>query len=420
MVLVAGAALVALGAASCARAPTSAAPPVAPAATASAPIGAPSPTPSASAQVASLTGAAGQPLWSRPGQRDDRTVPVGDAVAVLEGLTPTGSPSATPAARPTGRAATPRRLVVLAAATGKVRANHRAAGGLVRAQPYRGRPAAVIGVEGRSGGIDQAYDRTGRQVWKSPSADVGLFGDQGEYALRTGYRRPATGSNLVKVQQLMTLAGKQITSVGELESTKGAIALLHDDAMVVARGQGFTVVTVARSPRTLWSSTQVAAAGFGAPQPIAVLDGKLLVQWADAQRRHQLSLHDLTTGKAVWRSETMPGGVTPGAVVLDSGNHVAVAGSDGTGPTLGIDVQTGKIRWRLAGERNFRPVAAWHGRVYGASGETALAVDVLTGRATTLGTYVEVAGVTTDGVLVLHGPTGPATGSVWAYRPPTS
>ena len=150
-----------------------------------------------------------------------------------------------------------------------------------------------------------------------------------------------------------------------------------------------------------------------------MLGDRLLVQWNGATS-HLLALYDLASGRQAWRSESLTGQVTPGAVVEDADSHVAVVGSDGTGPTLGVDVRTGKIVWRIAGGQNVRPVAGGHGRVYGANGDTALAVDARTGRITTLGTHVEIVGLTSDGVLVLRGATSPVTGRIWAFQPPST
>lgn len=425
---------------SCASPPSRVAPPIAPAGTpsSSAPPSPSSPAPSASVPVAALTGAAGRPLWTRDGTPTDRAVTAGDAVVALERPAPpsatlvpapTGAtpPPATPT--PSGAATAPYRLVVLDAANGKARATHRLRGGDGRTAPpgpltakaYRGAPVAALtrpdpSASGSS--IEEAYDPAGRRVWKSPRDGLRLFGDEGGYATADGYTKPPIGGPLTPIRQLLTLGGADIVTFGP--ATDEQVAFVHGGVAVVTRGSGFRVVTVARRPRTLWSSSRAAPDGFGRATPIFVLGDRLLVEWDDANSRHLLGLYDLATGRQRWRSASLPGAVTQGAVVADADSHIAVMGSDGAGPTLGVDVRTGRLAWRIASRQNVRPVAGARGRVYGMSGDTALAIDARTGRTTTLGTHVEIVGLTADGVLVLHGATGPISGRIWALRPPAT
>jgi hypothetical protein len=431
-----GAALCAL-CLSCARQPTSVAPPIAPAGT-SAPISAPrsAPTPSPSAPVASLTAAAGRPLWTRDGQASDRAVTAGDAVVALEAATPPTA-SLTPAptaptgapvsATPSPTAATTRyRLVVLAAASGAVRATHRLGGGDGRTPPpgplsakaYRRAPVAALSLpdpSAPSATIEEAYGPAGRRVWRSPRDGLRLFGDEGEYTTSDGYTKPEIGGPLTPIQQLKTLTGAEIATFGPANGEQ--VTFVHGGAAVVTRGRGFRVATVTGNRRTLWSSSQAAPHGYTSATPVSVLGDRLLVQWADTAAHHLLALYDLATGEQAWRSQTLPGAVTQGGVVEDVDSHIAVIGSDGTGPTLGVNARTGKILWSIASRQNVRPVAGAHGRVYGASGDTALAIDARTGRITTLGTHVEIIGLAGDGVLVLRGATSPVAGRIWALRP---
>jgi hypothetical protein len=428
---------------SCARPPASVAPPVAPAAT-SAPADAPRPAaaPNPPVPVASLAAAAGRPLWSRDGLPADRAVTAGDAVVAVEGSPATPSPAApaTPAtpspaapagSSPPGVAAAPAAgaaarppylLVVLDAASGRVRVTHRLGGaaGPPPGQPaqksYRGAPVATVPIAAPSAAgatNEEAYNAAGRRVWKSPSGGLALFGDEGEYTT-TGYAPPPAGSPPVPVHELKSLTGAGITAFGPVNGEQ--VRFVHGGAAVVTRGRVFRVATVARRPRTLWSSSQAVPHGFTGATPVAVLGDRLLVQWDNAASR-LLALYDLTGGRQVWRGESLRGQATPGAVAADADSHVAVIGSDGTGPALGIDVRTGKIVWRSADRQSIRPVAAAHGRVYGASGDTALVIDARTGRITTLGSHVEFVGLTGAGILVLRGAVGPATGRIWALRP---
>jgi outer membrane protein assembly factor BamB len=408
------AAVLAAASAGCARRGNSVAPPIAPSGTSAQSSPPASPTASASPQpIASLTGAAGRLLWSRPGLSIDRAVAVGDAVAVAEGLSPT--PSAVPT--PGTSAAMPFRLVALDADTGRVRATQRLGNGAavgsiqLKEKTYRGKPVAAS----TAYSIEEAYDPAGKRVWRAPKNGLELYGDEGEYTLAT--TGPRTGGPTAHGGRLATLTGKEITGFGPGERNEGQLLFVHDDTAVVALEREVRVTTIAARPRTLWSSTRVAPTGLTAAEAIAVVDGRLLLQWTDADDHRRLTLHDLEKGTTAWRAASLPGGVTQGAVVLDADTHIAVIGSDGTGPTLGIDVRTGKISWRLSGQQNFRPVAASKGRVYGASGDSAVALDARTGKAVTLGTHVDVAGVAADGVVVLQGATSPTAGRVWAFRP---
>jgi hypothetical protein len=445
-----GAAVAVLGALclSCARHPTSVAPPIAPAGTQSAAAAPPSsPAPSASVPLASLTSAAGRPVWSRDEVPGAGAVTTGDAVVALEAATsppptaslpptgslppaPTGSTGSPPAAGAPSAPSPPGatyHLVVLDGANGKVRATHRLGGagrtppGRLTAKTYRRAPVATVSVPGPSASsstIEAAYDSAGRRVWRSPHDGLELFGDEGEYTTAGGYTKPPIGGPLTPVQELKTLSGADLVTFGP--SSGEQVTFVHGGAAVVTRGQGFRVATATRHPRTLWPSSRAAPHGFTGATPIAVLGDRLLVQWADASSHHLLALYDLKDGRQEWRSETLAGQVTAGAVVEDADSHVAVIGSDGTGPALGLDMRTGKIEWRVTGRQNVRPVAAAHGRVYGASGDSALVLDVRTGRVTTLGTHVEVVGLTSKGVLVLRGAMSAAAARIWALRPPAT
>lgn len=420
--------------AGCARHAGSVAPPTVPATAPTARVAtsvSPAPSPSGP-PIAALTGAAGDPLWSRPGRPADRAVTVGDAVVVVEGAPPAGGPTgAAPAGRPTStapggqQASVPLRLVTLTAANGRERVAHRLGDGRpgsvpLRAKTFRRDPVAVSAAAARTE-TEVAYDTAGRKVWTAPEEHAGLTGDEGEYLLQVRTKAPPAGGPAVNHQRLMTLTGTRIVDYGPYEDHKGDVFFVHDDAAVVkVQGSDVRIATVAARPRTLWSTAKVKPDGFDNAEPVAVIGDDLLVQWTDEARHYLLSLHDYATGELVWRTESLPGGVTRGAVVPDRTSGIAVLGSDGTGPTLGVEIRTGKIRWRLSGDRNFRPVAAWRGRVYGASGDTALVVDARTGQATILGTHVEISGVTSDGVLILRGATGQTTAILWAFKPPRS
>jgi hypothetical protein len=336
------------------------------------------------------------------------------------------APAGSATAPPTTGAATGYRLVVLAAANGAVRTTHRIDGGDGRIPPpgplsakaYRRAPVAALSRPDPSAAgatIEEAYSPAGRRVWRSPRGGLQLFGDEGEYTTPDGYTKPQFGGPLTPIQQLKSLTGADIATFGPANGDK--VTFVHGGAAVVTRGQGFRIATVARQPRTLWSGAQAAPHGFTSATPVSVLGDRLLVEWADTASHHLLGLYDLATGRQAWRSQSLPGTVTQGAVVADADSHIAVIGSDGTGPTLGVDVRTGKIEWSIASRQNVRPVASAAGRGYGASGDTALAIDARTGRITTLGTHVEIIGLAGDGVLVLRGATGPATGRIWALRP---
>jgi hypothetical protein len=470
VVVAALAAAVALPAASCARPPTRVSPPTAPAVThAAAPRS--SPVAGPSVPLAALTGAAGRPLWSRAERPGDRAVTVGDAVVAVEGPPPGGPTAASPAgaapappgAAPSGGATFtgPYRLVVMDATSGAVRATHRlgdAAGtpgsstpvpATLIAAAFRRAPVAAVSLAGppaapaRSASpssspssslsssppsssrsrsappatpsslVEEAYDPKGRRVWRAPRAGLALVGDDGEYTATWDSVSPA-GTSPAQVHELKSLSGADVTAFGPANGEQ--VAFVHGGAAVVVRGGQFRIATVARHPRTLWASSTAAPHGYTGAAPIAVLGDRLLVQWNGGGVHHPLALYDLATGRQAWRTESLPGEVTPRAVAQDAGSHIAVIGSDGIGPTLGLDVRTGKVAWRLSGQRAFRPVVAGHGRVYGASGDQALSVDARTGRATTLGTHVEIVGRTADGILVLRGLADPATGRIWAFR----
>jgi hypothetical protein len=399
---------------SCARQPTSVAPPIAPAGTSATPESAPrsAPVPSPSAPVASLTAAAGRPLWTRDGQPGDRAVTAGDAVIALEATT-------TPAG-------TRYRLVVLAAANGAIRATRRLEGGDGRTPPpgplaakaYRRAPVAALSLPDRSAPsatIEEAYSPAGRRVWRSPRAGLRLFGDEGRYTTSDGHTKPEIAGPPTPIQHLHSLTGAEVATFGSANGDR--VTFVHGGAAVVTRGQSFRVAAVTGNKRTLWSSSRAAPDGYPNPTPVSVLGGRLLVQWSDTAAHHLLALHDLATGERIWQSRNLPGAVTQGAVVADAAGDIAVIGSDGTGPTLGVNVRTGKIEWSIASRQNVRPVAGAPGRVYGASGDTALAIDARTGRITTLGTHVEIIGTAGDGVLVVRGATSPAAGRLWALRP---
>jgi hypothetical protein len=425
-VLALGAMAAVLLSAGCARPTSSAAPPTVQPTTPAQNDPVASPTPSASPSAfASLTGAAGNPLWSRPGAYGDRAVAVGDAVAVVEGgaatptATPTAAATATATATPSAGTAVSYRLIVLDAANGRERATHNlgdhSTGSVpLQAKTYRGDPVATSIGSGKPE-VEVAYGAAGRKVWTAPHARAALFGDAGEYLLQLRTRTPQAGGSAVNYQRLLSLTGRGIVDVGPQETHKGDVVFVHDDAAVIAQSGNVRVDTVARSPRTLWSTGQAKPQGFGSAEPVAVFGDDLLVQWRNASQS-RLALYDFQTGEQTWQSETLTGGVTRGAAVQDRTTGVAVLGSDGTGPTLGVEMRTGKVSWRLPSQRNFRPVAAWRGQVYGASGDTALAIDARTGRASTLGTHVEVAGVTTDGILALRGNTSQTTGTLWGIK----
>jgi hypothetical protein len=317
------------------------------------------------------------------------------------------------------------RLVVLAAASGAIRATHRLGGGDGRTPPpgplsakaYRHAPVAALALPGPSAAatIEEAYSPAGRRVWRSPRDGLRLFGDEGEYTTSDGYTKPEIGGPPTPIQHLEGLTGAQIATFGPANGEQ--VTFVHGGAAVVTRGQGFRVATVTGNRRTLWMSSRAAPPGYPRATPISVLGDRLLVQWADASAHHLLALYDLATGEQTWRSQVLPGAVTQGAVVADADSRVAVIGSDGTGPTLGVNVRSGKIEWSIASRQNVRPVAGAHGRVYGASGDTALAIDARTGRITTLGTHVEIIGLAGDGVLVMRGATSPVAGRIWALRP---
>jgi hypothetical protein len=286
------------------------------------------------------------------------------------------------------------------------------------AKAYRRAPVAALSLPDHSGSsttIEEAYSPAGRRVWRSPRGGLQLFGDEGEYTTADGYTKPPIGGPLTPVQQLKTLAGADIATFGPANGDQ--VTFVHGGAAVVSRGQGFRVATVTRRQRTLWSSSRAAPHGFTSATPVSVLGDRLLVEWADTASHHLLALYDLATGRQAWRSQSLPGAVTQGAVVEDADSHIAVIGSDGTGPTLGVDIRTGKIEWSIASRQNVRPVAGAPGRVYGASGDTALAIDARTGGITTLGTHVEIIGLAGDDVLVLRGATSPIAGRIWALRP---
>ncbi|HEX6471219.1 MAG TPA: hypothetical protein VF069_19115, partial [Streptosporangiaceae bacterium] len=365
------AAAIALPTASCAHPPTRVSPPTAPAVTPTAAAPRSSPVATPSVPLATLTGAAGRPLWSRAERPDDRAVTVGDAVVAVEGPPPAGpatpSPAGPPAAQPgTAASATlpvpgPYRLVVMDGAGGVIRATHRLGDTAVTpaastpvtatlvATAYRRAPVAAVSLAGPPAAqpgspsrspspsaappassplVEEAYDPKGQRVWRAPRAGLALVGDEGEYTARDA-AFPA-GTPPGRVHELKSLSGTDIVAFGPANGEQ--VAFVHGGAAVVVRGAQFRVATVARRPRTLWASAQAAPHGYAGAAPIAVLGDRLLVQWNDGGAHHLLALYDLATGRQAWRTETLPGEVTPRAVVQDAASHVAVIGSDGTGP----------------------------------------------------------------------------------------
>jgi outer membrane protein assembly factor BamB len=151
-----------------------------------------------------------------------------------------------------------------------------------------------------------------------------------------------------------TLTQKWKTEVGAGEASP---LLVGDKLYVFGRlgGDEVTQCLDAATGKAVWQDKYAAVAVSGAPSPHpgprstpAVAEGKICTFGVGGV----LSCLDTTSGKVVWRKDTMawPRFYTSSSPIINAGKCIAYLGSQGNGALTAFDLNTGAEKWKWTGE----------------------------------------------------------------------